>query len=311
MTSEASCFLAPPVPADPEWGPTPGVEAHRPGPLGQGFSNAVGMAIAERILAAKFNTSSRTVIDHYTYVLASDGDMMEGVASEAASIAGHLKLGKPIAFYDSNQITIEASTTLAFSEDVLKRYEGILDTTGTVTTPDSNALSGVLFTADNFSYWVTPTNDSLLAWAASTNAGMTIVSTHPQSLRGFPDGVINGDYFRHLIRAMLWFLMPIGWLLLVLFGMLSCLLQAYLFSVVASFMERSMPAPLQLSQLLNIAIYACTPAAIVVTLYSTMRLHNLNLWLVYLIVYGIFLIGASMACRDPVEGRRPRADDLL
>ncbi len=187
----------------------------------------------------------------------------------------------------------------------------ILDTTGTVTTPDSNALSGVLFTADNFSYWVTPTNDSLLAWAASTNAGMTIVSTHPQSLRGFPDGVINGDYFRHLIRAMLWFLMPIGWLLLVLFGMLSCLLQAYLFSVVASFMERSMPAPLQLSQLLNIAIYACTPAAIVVTLYSTMRLHNLNLWLVYLIVYGIFLIGASMACRDPVEGRRPRADDLL
>ena len=187
----------------------------------------------------------------------------------------------------------------------------ILDTTGVVTTPDSNALSGVLFTADNFSYWVTPTNDSLLSLAASTNAGMTIISTHPQSLRGFPDGVVNGDYFRHLIRAMLWLLVPFGWLLLVLFGMLSCLLQAYLFSAVASFMERSMPAPLQLSQLLNIAIHACTPAAIVVTLYSAMRLHNLNLWLVYLIVYGIFLIGASIACRDPVEGRTPREDDLL
>ena len=111
------------TPGHPEWGLTPGVEATA-GPLGQGLSNAVGMAIAERILGAKFNTSSRTVIDHYTYVLASDGDMMEGVASEASSIAGHLKLGKLIVFYDSNQITIEGSTSLAFSEDVLKRYEG-------------------------------------------------------------------------------------------------------------------------------------------------------------------------------------------
>ena len=111
------------TPGHPEWGVTAGVEATA-GPLGQGLSNAVGMAIAERMLAAKFNTPSRTVIDHFTYVLASDGDMMEGVASEAASIAGHLKLGKLILFYDSNQITIEGSTSLAFSEDVLKRYEG-------------------------------------------------------------------------------------------------------------------------------------------------------------------------------------------
>ncbi len=111
------------TPGHPEWGVTPGVEATA-GPLGQGLSNAVGMAIAERILAARFNTPSRTVIDHFTYVLASDGDMMEGVASEAASIAGHMKLAKLIMFYDSNQITIEGSTSLAFSEDVLKRYEG-------------------------------------------------------------------------------------------------------------------------------------------------------------------------------------------
>jgi hypothetical protein len=179
----------------------------------------------------------------------------------------------------------------------------ILDTTGSVTTPDSNAMSGVLFTADNFLYWVTPANDSFLSLAASTNA-TTIVSTHPQSLRGFPDGVVNGNYFRRLIRMMLWLLVPIGWLVIVLVGMLSCLLQAYLFSVVASFMERSMPAPLQFPQLLNIAIHACTPPAIVVTIYTAMRLHNLNLWLVYLIVYGIFLIGASMACRDHVEARK-------
>jgi transketolase len=82
------------------------------------------MAIAERILAAKFNTPAHTIINHFTYVLASDGDMMEGVSSEAVSLAGHLGLGKLIVFYDSNRITIEGSTDLAFSEDVLKRFEG-------------------------------------------------------------------------------------------------------------------------------------------------------------------------------------------
>ena len=111
------------TPGHPEWGHTPGVEATG-GPLGQGISNAVGMAIAERMLAAKFNTPKRTVVDHFTYVLASDGDMMEGVASEASSLAGHLGLGKLIVFYDSNRITIEGSTDLAFSENVLKRFEG-------------------------------------------------------------------------------------------------------------------------------------------------------------------------------------------
>jgi hypothetical protein len=178
----------------------------------------------------------------------------------------------------------------------------ILDTTGTVTAPDSNAASGVLFTSDSFLYWVSP-----------TNAPGTVLSTPLQRLRGFPNGVVNGDYFRRLIRALLWLLVPLGWLLLLLLGMLGCLVQAYLFSVVASFMERSMPAPLQLSQLLNIAIHACTPAAIVVTAYMTMRLHDLNLWLIYLIVYGIFLVGATNACRDPVKGAQPRTpeDDLF
>jgi transketolase len=111
------------TPGHPEWGVTPGVEATA-GPLGQGLGNAVGMAIAERMLAARFNTPTRTVIDHHTFVLAGDGDMMEGVGYEAASLAGHLGLGKLIVFYDSNRITIEGSTGLAFSEDVLKRYQG-------------------------------------------------------------------------------------------------------------------------------------------------------------------------------------------
>ena len=109
------------TPGHPEWGHTPGVEATA-GPLGQGLGNAVGMAIAERMLAARFNTATRTVIDHRTYCLAGDGDMMEGVTSEAASLAGHLGLGKLIVFYDSNHITIEGSTELAFSEQVLQRF---------------------------------------------------------------------------------------------------------------------------------------------------------------------------------------------
>ena len=174
----------------------------------------------------------------------------------------------------------------------------VLDTSNAVATPDSNAVFGVLFTADSFLYWVT-----------LTNAPAPVISTRLQSLRGFPDGAVNGEYFRHLTRALLWLAVPLGWLLVVLLGMLSCLLQAYLFSMVASFMERSMPSPLALSQLLNIAIHACTPAAIVVTAYTAMRLHNLNLWLVYLIVYGIFLIGATNACRDPVErSKQPDID---
>lgn len=109
------------TPGHPEWGVTPGVEATA-GPLGQGFGNAVGMAVAETILAAKFNAGGRKIVDHYTYVLTGDGDMMEGVTSEAASLAAHLGLGKLIAFYDSNRITIEGSTDLAFSEDVAGRF---------------------------------------------------------------------------------------------------------------------------------------------------------------------------------------------
>jgi transketolase len=131
------------TPGHPEWDLTPGIEATA-GPLGQGLANGVGMAIAERMLAAKFNTPKHAVIDHRTYVLASDGDMMEGVASEAASLAGHLGLGKLIVFYDSNRITIEGSTDLAFSENVLKRYEGYGWNTLTGSMYDFDALMALV-----------------------------------------------------------------------------------------------------------------------------------------------------------------------
>ncbi len=110
------------TPGHPEFGHTPGVETTT-GPLGQGFGNAVGMAIAERRLAAEFNRQGFPLVDHYTYVFSSDGCMMEGITSEAASLAGHLKLEKLICFYDDNKITIDGSTDLAFSEDVGRRFE--------------------------------------------------------------------------------------------------------------------------------------------------------------------------------------------
>lgn len=109
------------TPGHPESHLTPGVDTTT-GPLGQGFGNAVGMAMAERHLAARFNEPGHTLFDHRTWVVASDGDIMEGVTSEAASIAGHLQLGKLIVFWDDNRITIDGSTELTFSEDVLARF---------------------------------------------------------------------------------------------------------------------------------------------------------------------------------------------
>jgi transketolase len=110
------------TPGHPEYGLTPGVEITT-GPLGQGFANGVGMAMGAAHLAAKFNKDGFPLIDHYVYAIVSDGDLMEGVASEAASLAGHLKLGKLIYLYDDNQVTIEGFTSLAFSENVPKRFQ--------------------------------------------------------------------------------------------------------------------------------------------------------------------------------------------
>ena len=110
------------TPGHPEYGLTPGVEITT-GPLGQGFANGVGMAMGAAHLAAKFNQKNFSLIDHYVYAIVSDGDLMEGVASEAASLAGHLKLGKLIYLYDDNHVTIEGFTDLAFSEKVPQRFE--------------------------------------------------------------------------------------------------------------------------------------------------------------------------------------------
>jgi transketolase len=110
------------TPGHPERGHTPGVETTT-GPLGQGVANAVGMAIAERFLAEHFNRPGHHLVDHRVWVLASDGDLMEGVASEAASLAGHLRLGKLTVIYDDNHITIDGDTALTFSEDVQRRFE--------------------------------------------------------------------------------------------------------------------------------------------------------------------------------------------
>ena len=110
------------TPGHPESFITPGVECTT-GPLGQGCANAVGMAIAERHMAHRFNTDEQTLVDHHTWVLCGDGDLMEGISAEAASLAGHLKLGKLIYLYDSNDISLDGPTNLAFTEDVAKRYE--------------------------------------------------------------------------------------------------------------------------------------------------------------------------------------------
>lgn len=110
------------TPGHPEYGHTEGVETTT-GPLGQGLAVAVGMAIAEAHLAAVYNTDDEKIVDHSTYVIAGDGDLMEGVTSEASSLAGHLGLGKLICFYDDNNVTIDGMTDIAFTEDRAKRYE--------------------------------------------------------------------------------------------------------------------------------------------------------------------------------------------
>ncbi|MFL5896410.1 MAG: transketolase [Thermoleophilaceae bacterium] len=114
--------LGSPTAGHPEYGHAAGIETTT-GPLGQGISNSVGMALAERMLAERFNRPGHQVVDHWTYTIASDGDMQEGVQSEAASIGGHLGLGRLTAFYDDNHISIEGDTALSFSEDVGRRYE--------------------------------------------------------------------------------------------------------------------------------------------------------------------------------------------
>ncbi|HYF78427.1 MAG TPA: transketolase, partial [Symbiobacteriaceae bacterium] len=110
------------TPGHPEFGHTPGVEVTT-GPLGQGIAHAVGMAAAAEMMAARFNTPDFSPVDHYIYGICGDGDLQEGVSAEAASLAGHWKLGRLIFLYDSNKISIEGDTDVSFTEDVAKRFE--------------------------------------------------------------------------------------------------------------------------------------------------------------------------------------------
>jgi transketolase len=133
------------TPGHPEYGDTAGVETTT-GPLGQGFATATGMALAERHLAARFNRPGHEVVDHHTYVLAGDGDLMEGVAHEAASLAGHLELGKLVVFYDSNRICLAGSTNLSFTDDVEQVFEGY--GWHVLTVADGNDLEALARAAD-------------------------------------------------------------------------------------------------------------------------------------------------------------------
>ncbi len=128
------------TPGHPERGLTPGVETTT-GPLGQGFANGVGMAIAEAYLAARYNRPGREIVNHFTYILVGDGDLMEGVVGEAASLAGHLGLGKLICLYDDNRITLAASTDISFSEDRAKRFQAY--GWHTITVEDGNNLESI------------------------------------------------------------------------------------------------------------------------------------------------------------------------
>jgi len=135
-----------PTAGHPEYGLLPGTETTT-GPLGQGFANAAGMALAERYQGAILNRPGHEIVDHFTYVLASDGDMQEGISHEVASFAGHQKLGKLICLYDSNLVQLDGPTSLAFSEDVGKRFEAYGWHVQSIDGMDPDAVDAALRTA--------------------------------------------------------------------------------------------------------------------------------------------------------------------
>jgi len=176
----------------------------------------------------------------------------------------------------------------------------ILDTTGQTRQPETNALMGLLVEEKDFVFWIKHTNTPTAA-----------VRSQRAELRGFPDGVVNGDYFRQLVRSFMWVGVPVVFVIIVLIALFTVLVQAYIFALIASLMERSNPHGLQLPQLLNLAIHAATPAALVYTIYQALRLTGFDLWLVYLLIYGVFVVGAASACRDRAPAKEPEEDELL
>lgn len=178
------------------------------------------------------------------------------------------------------------------------KFQVRLDTTGQVQTSALTAAQGILIAADSLSVWVRP--------AANTNQ-LILSSRH--CLQGFPDGKVNGSYLRELLGVLLWVGVPLAIGGLFLAGFAGALLQAWLFTLAASFMERGAPGALKFRQLFNLALHAVTPSAIILTVYAACRLEGLDLWLIYLIAYGIFLVGASNACHRPAVPEESREDD--
>jgi transketolase len=180
------------TPGHPEYGLTPGVETTT-GPLGQGFATGVGMAIAAEHLAAKFNRPDFPVVDHRIYAIVSDGDLMEGVASEAASLAGHLKLGHLVYLYDDNRITIDGSTDLTFTEDRAKRFQAY--GWHTLVVEDGNDLEAVDqaiqtlsdFMPHTYRLWAANTpRYSQITWRTSWRGGISRCEKETRLATGTP-----------------------------------------------------------------------------------------------------------------------------
>jgi len=214
-----------------------------------------------------------------------------------AEFARRFDLNRPVFTLHDGKLTSTAAQPAYWGDSDLMF---VLDTTGKVTKPDPAALRGILFMADKFLFWVNATN-------VPEGGAMS----REQNLAGFPDGTVDGSYIRRLMNASLLMAVPLSWVLLILGGALTCLFQAYLFSLAASVLERTMTAPFRLNQLLNIAIHAVTPGAIIVTTYTALRLQGIDLWLVYLIAYGIFLVGATNASRDKLAPEEHGDDGLI
>jgi len=176
----------------------------------------------------------------------------------------------------------------------------ILDTTGTTTQPDTNVLQGLLLKSDSFIFWI-----------SATNGPTPVLRTQHSSLRGFPDGTVNGAYFRQLFRTFLWVGGPVSGLLLTMIALLIILGHAIIFASFATLMDRGAMRALNFWQLLNIAIHAATPAVLVNAAFIALQLDSINLWWLYLIVYGLYLIGAVAACREPVPQDSAEPDDSV
>jgi len=174
------------------------------------------------------------------------------------------------------------------------QFRIILDPTGAVTQPDTNAPFGLLLHADRFVFWVT-----------NTNGPAPTVQTQHQRLLGFPDGEVNGRYLRQLLRSFLPLGLPLVWVVLTLAGLTIIGAQVGFFVLLTALWERMSPSPLPLRHSANIIAHAVTPAAIVFTVYAALPLTGVDLWLLYLIAYSVFLIGATTACRAVPPAARP------